>query len=290
MIMKNLTLSLFLLMGLLMYPAFSCAQDIRGDVNGDLEVNIADINHVIDIILEGNGNTPAADVNGDGEINIADINVIIDIILSGGAPTPDSHEYVDLGLPSGTLWATCNVGASAPEEFGDYFAWGETEPKVKYSESNYKWFGGTWYNYSRSITKYCTDSEYGYKGFVDNKTELDAEDDAAYVNWGPAWRMPSLEQIQELSDCHGQWTKRNGVNGVLITGPNGNTLFLPAVGWRIDNDLMDAGSGGFYWSRKLSDGAPNFAYCLGLGSESWGWTHFYRECGFAVRAVRATQD
>lgn len=91
-------------MGLLMYPAFSCAQDIRGDVNGDLEVNIADINHVIDIILEGNGNTPAADVNGDGEINIADINVIIDIILSGGAPTPDSHEYVDLGLPSGTLW------------------------------------------------------------------------------------------------------------------------------------------------------------------------------------------
>ena len=277
-------------MGLLMYPVFSCAQDIRGDVNGDLEVNIADINHVIDIILEDNGNTPAADVNGDGEINIADINVIIDIILSGGAPTPDSHEYVDLGLPSGTLWATCNVGASAPEEFGDYFAWGETEPKVKYSESNYKWFGGTWYNYSRSITKYCTNSEYGYKGFVDNKTELDAEDDAAYVNWGPAWRMPSLEQIQELSDCHGQWTKRNGVNGVLITGPNGNTLFLPAVGWRIDNDLMDTGSGGFYWSRKLSDGAPNFAYCLGLGSESWGWTHFYRECGFAVRAVRATQD
>jgi len=288
--MKNLTLSLFLLMGLLMYPVFSCAQDIRGDVNGDLEVNIADINHVIDIILEGNGNTPAADVNGDGEINIADINVIIDIILDGGAPTPDSHEYVDLGLPSGTLWATCNVGASTPEEFGDYFAWGETEPKVKYSESNYKWFGGTWYNYSRSITKYCTNSEYGYKGFVDNKTELDAEDDAAYVNWGPAWRMPSLEQIQELSDCHGQWTKRNGVNGVLIIGPNGNTLFLPAVGWRIDNDLMDTGSGGFYWSRKLSDGAPNFAYCLGLGSESWGWTHFYRECGFAVRAVRATQD
>ncbi len=262
---------------------------VKGDVNNDGEVNIADVNAVINIILGNGGNNSAADVNGDHEVNIADVNMIINIILGIYVPTPD-HEWVDLGLPSGTLWATCNVGANSPEEYGDFFAWGETEPKEKYSESNYKWYSGSWYNHRRSITKYCTNSEYGYKGFVDNKTELDPEDDAAYVNWGPAWRMPSIEQIDELSDCSAQWTQVNGVNGQLITGPNGNTLFLPAGGYFIDDSHEDPGTTGFYWSRKLSSGSPNFVYCLTLSSDDWGWWHFYRECGFTVRAVRVSQN
>ena len=262
---------------------------VKGDVNNDGEVNIADVNAVINIILGNGGNNSAADVNGDHEVNIADVNMIINIILGIYVPTPD-HEWVDLGLPSGTLWATCNVGANSPEEYGDFFAWGETEPKEKYSESNYKWYSGYWYNHSRSITKYCTNSEYGYNGFVDNKTELDPEDDAAYVNWGPAWRMPSIEQIDELSDCSAQWTQVNGVNGQLITGPNGNTLFLPAGGYFIDDSHEDPGTTGFYWSRKLSSGSPNFVYCLTLSSDDWGWWHFYRECGFTVRAVRVSQN
>jgi hypothetical protein len=261
---------------------------VKGDVNNDGEVNIADVNAVINIILGNGGNNSAADVNGDHEVNIADVNMIINIILGIYVPTPD-HEWVDLGLPSGTLWATCNVGANSPEEYGDYFAWGEIAPKDNYSESNYKWYSGSWYNHSRSITKYCTDSEYGYNGFIDYKTELDPEDDAAYVNWGPAWRMPSTEQINELSDCPAQWTQRNGVYGELFTGPNGNTLFLPAAGYCTYDSLEEPGTSGFYWSRKLSS-AQNFAYCLWGNSDGWGWWHFYRDCGFTVRAVRVSQN
>ena len=102
--------------------------------------------------------------------------------------TLDGHAYVDLGLPSGTLWATCNVGASSPEEYGDYFAWGETEPKNDYNWSTYKYCKGS----STTMTKYCTSSSYGT---VDNKTELEPSDDAATVNWGSNWQMPSLEQL-----------------------------------------------------------------------------------------------
>ena len=154
------------------------------------------------------------DVNGDGEVNIADVNAIINIILN---PAPaDDHEWVDLGLPSGTLWATCNVGASVPEQYGDYFAWGETTPKEYYDFSTYKWCNGTW----NSLTKYCSDS---FWGTVDNKRELDSEDDAASANWGSSWRMPSADQMKELCrSCTWQWIQRNGVNGQQVTGPNGS--------------------------------------------------------------------
>jgi hypothetical protein len=144
-------------------------------------------------------------------------------------------------LPSGTLWATCNIGANSPEEYGDYFAWGETAPKDDYNWSNYKWCNGT----LNKLTKYSTRSSYGYKGFVDNKTVLDPEDDAAYVNWGSSWRMPTTEQMQELIDnCSSVWTTQNGVNGRLFTGPNGNTMFLPATGvW--SNSISSAGLEGY---------------------------------------------
>ena len=136
----------------------------------------------------------------------------------------NGHEYVDLGLPSGLKWATCNVGATAPEEYGDYFAWGETETKATYDLSNYKWCNGTY----ESMTKYCTNSEYG---IVDNKTTLELSDDAARVNWGGSWRMPTKAEQDELrntDNCTWEWTTQNGVNGYKVTSKkNGNSIFLP---------------------------------------------------------------
>ena len=132
------------------------------------------------------------DVNHDGNVSISDVTCLIDYLLNG--TWPDDHEWVDLDLPSGTLWATCNVGADRPGDFGDYFAWGETTPKQSYSWENYKWC----YGYSSTLIKYCTNSSFGYNGFVDNKNELDPEDDAAYANWGPSWRMPTYDQAARL--------------------------------------------------------------------------------------------
>lgn len=122
----------------------------------------------------------------------------------------DYHEYVDLGLPSGTLWATCNVGANAPEEYGDYFAWGEIQPKDYYDESTYQYCIGS-YN---TLTKYCNNSSYGYNGFTDNLTTLQPEDDAATANWGAGWRMPTKGEWEELyNNTTCTWTTQNNVSG-----------------------------------------------------------------------------
>ena len=202
-------------------------------------------------------------------------------------PTPssgeiDGHEYVDLGLPSGTLWATCNVGADTPEGYGDYFAWGETEPKDEYSWANYKWCEGTW----NTMTKYCYNSQFGYNGFVDEKTELDPEDDAAYVNWGSSWLMPTFEQQQELIDnCTSTWTSLNGVFGYLFTGPNGKTMFLPAAGDRYEDALFFEGSNGYYWSRTIFSSEPDGAYRIYFNSGGVYWLYEARFYGFPVRPV-----
>ena len=135
---------------------------------------------------------PRGDTNQNGSVDISDVTCLINYLLNG--TWPDDHEWVDLGLPSGTLWATCNMGADRPGDFGDYFAWGETTPKQSYSWENYKWC----YGYSSTLIKYCTNSSFGYNGFVDNKNELDPEDDAAYANWGPSWRMPTYDQAARL--------------------------------------------------------------------------------------------
>ena len=197
--------------------------------------------------------------------------------------TPDNHEYVDLGLPSGTLWATCNVGATTPEDVGDYFAWGETAPKEIYDMDNYKWYDSS----SDKLTKYCTDDKYGT---VDYKTELLPEDDAAYVNWGPSWRMPTLEQQQELIErCTWQWVERDGVYGRLVTGPNGNTLFLPAADYRGDHSPDNARSCGAYWSRTLESGYPSGLYFLNFDWESVYLFSHIRSHGFTVRPVRVSK-
>ncbi len=199
---------------------------------------------MIDNLLSG---VPEGDVNQDGVANISDVTSLIDYLLSGSWPDdpvtpPDPHEWVDLGLPSGTLWATCNVGASNPEELGSYFAWGETATKDFYEWSTYKWCNGS----ETTMTKYCTNSDYGNDGFVDNKTELDPEDDAAYVNWGPSWRMPTTEQQCELyENCSSDWTTQNGVNGRLFTGPN--RITLPSYALKIKDLLINFGAFLFFY-------------------------------------------
>ena len=183
----------------------------------------------------------------------------------------DTHEYVDLGLTSGTLWATCNVGAYRPQDAGLFFAWGDTvghgsdtSDGYLFSWENYKW--GEVAGEDTNFTKYCSDSSRGKDGFTDGKNELDPEDDAAYVNWGSLWRTPSKEQFDELkSEC--TWTKTTvqGVNGYEVKGTNGNTIFLPETGWRIDDMLLD---GGAYWSRSTDPDDAGGAYYLGW--DDWG--------------------
>ncbi len=188
-----------------------------------------------------------------------------------------THEYVDLGLS--VKWATCNVGASKPEDYGYYFAWGETKPKEVYDWSTYKWCNGS----ENTMTKYCTSSSYGT---VDNKTTLDLSDDAAHVNWGGSWRMPTREEQDELrAKCTWEWTTQNGVNGRKVTGPNGNSIFLPAAGSRYEGSLYDAGSYGIYWSSSLRESFSEDAYYLRFYSSGVDWFGSGRYLGLSVRAV-----
>ena len=197
--------------------------------------------------------------------------------------TPDSgtengHEYVDLGLS--VKWATMNVGASTPEEYGDYFAWGETEPKATYSWSTYKWCNGS----KPTLTKYNMDSSYGT---VDNKTQLDLSDDAAHVNWGGDWRMPTDAEMTELrTNCTWTWTTENGVKGYKVSSKsNGNSIFLPAAGCRYNSARGSAGSFGYYWSSSLYSDGPYFACELRFYSDSVLRYSSNRYYGPSVRPV-----
>ena len=190
-----------------------------------------------------------------------------------------SYESVDLGLPSGIKWATCNVGATKPEEFGGYYAWGEIEEKSNYDWSTYKWGNGS----STGMTKYCT---YSNEGTVDNKTILDPEDDVAHVKWGGTWRMPTLEEQEELlNNCTWTWTTQNGVDGYKVTGPNGNSIFLPATGYRDGTAVYNRGSFGDYWSSSLYSGNNYNASYLSSGSYDHDWGKNVRYCGYSVRPV-----
>ena len=189
----------------------------------------------------------------------------------------NGYEYVDLGLS--VKWATMNVGASSPEEYGEYFAWGETTPKDTYKWSTYKWCKGS-YN---TMTKYCTNSSYGT---VDNKSVLDPEDDAAHVNWGGTWRMPThAEQDELMSKCTWTWMTQNGVKGRLVTGPNGNSIFLPAAGYRGGSLLSNAGSYGHYWSSSLDTDNPFRGWYLYFRPSNFDVSYSGRYYGLSVRAV-----
>ncbi len=225
-----------------------------------------------------------ASLSGDGSI--------VEDEDEGGEDDNQSREYVDLGLPSGTLWATRNVGAASPADYGDYFAWGETSPKTDYDWDTYKWCNGS----SKTQTKYNTRSSYGT---VDNKTVLEAADDAATANWGSAWRMPTTEEQIELlssSYCTWTWTTRTNSAGITINGyevkskSNGNSIFLPAAGYRGVTSLIYAGSYGYYWSSSLYSGIPYRAYGLDFNSGDHYWSYYsdYRYYGLSVRPVRAS--
>lgn len=166
----------------------------------------------------------------------------------------NKNKFVDLGLPSGTLWATCNVGAYSAGDYGDYFAWGEIQPKKYYSWGTYKWCNKAW----NKLTKYCDKTSYGDKGFADNLTTLEACDDAATVNLGNGWRTPSQTEIQELIDnCRCGWRKLNRTIGLLFTGPNGNSIFLPAGGNRWHGGCYGVGEHMSYLTNSLCSQAGN---------------------------------
>ena len=213
---------------------------------------------------------------------VANVDSITFSKVENPDPETDNHEYVDLGLS--VKWATCNVGASKPEEYGDYFAWGETQPKSNYDWSTYKWCNGSY----DTQTKYNTNSSYGT---VDNKTTLDLGDDAARANWGGSWRMPTDAELTEMREqCTWTWTTQNGVYGYKVTskksGYTNKSIFLPAAGYRGVSSLGSAGSGGYYWSSSLFSVSPYNA---------WSVVYFYsdsvygingtRSCGFSVRPV-----
>ena len=190
------------------------------------------------------------------------------------------EEYVDLGLPSGTLWATRNVGAETPEQYGDYFAWGETEPKSNYDWSTYKWCNGS----LETLTKYCTSSSYGT---VDNKTTLDLSDDVAHTNWGGSWRMPTTAEQDELrNNCTWTWTTQNGVNGYEVTSKkNGNSIFLPAAGYRSYTSLTNVVSSCYYWQNVCSASDPAGAFIWYYNQGGVGTGLFDRSYGLSVRPV-----
>ena len=194
--------------------------------------------------------------------------------------------YVDLGLPSGTLWATCNVGANAPEEYGDYFAWGETQTKSIYDWSTYQ-YG----NDEIRLIKYCSESGFGYNGFTDTLTVLLPEDDAATANWGSGWCMPTKAQWEELyQNTTNMWTTQNGVNGCLFTSANGASLFLPAAGYRWPDELYYAGSLGYYWSSSLDTSSPFSAWHFHTSSDWYYMISSFRSGGQSVRAVRSARQ
>lgn len=209
---------------------------------------------------------------------------------NGGGSNPttgtiNGHTWVDLGLPSGTLWANTNVGADTPEAYGGYFAWGETETKSTYYWNTYKYANG---DYDK-LTKYCNDASYGDDGFTDTLTVLLPEDDAATANWGGVWRMPTANEMHELlENCTHNWTTQNGVNGYLFTATNGNSIFLPAAGGHWDGNRT--GSYGDYWFSSLGTSSPEGAWNLHFDSYDCVTGNSGRCSGFSVRPVCSSQN
>ena len=197
-------------------------------------------------------------------------------------PVPQA---IDLGLPSGLKWASFNLGASRPEEYGNYYAWGETQTKTDYSYSSYKWCNGDYL-----MTKYCpvdkTDFWNG-AGSPDGKTVLDPKDDAARMNLGGKWRIPADWEWEELREhCTWTWTTQRGIKGQLVTAKNGNSIFLPAAGGRIESGSWNAGSFGYYWESSISLRFPTSARAAAFGSNIVGWDNNARIYGNSIRPVQ----
>ena len=249
----------------------------------------AAINSLIAAVNSGNTSAAAALAQ-----IIQKLEELKDKIGGGGGST---EEYVDLGLPSGIKWAKRNLGASKPSDYGNYYAWGETEPKADYTWATYKWMQAGQSDW-KHITKYTIADgqtegiwyDAGGTFIGDNKTTLEAADDAATRKLGSPWRMPTLVEIRELLDannCTWTWTTQDGKNGYEVKSKtNGNSIFLPAAGCRTGSALRNAGSEGDYWSSSLSTAYSYNARYLYFVSGVHGWFNSYRCYGFSVRPVR----
>lgn len=182
----------------------------------------------------------------------------------------DHVHAVDLGLS--VKWACCNIGANSPEEYGGYYAWGESEEKDYYDSSTYTWLNIE----TNEMTKYNE---------IDGKTTLDLEDDAAHILWGEDWRMPTQSEFQELMDrCTWEWTSLNGVYGYKVSG-NGNSIFLPAAGSRYEDITTNQGSRSCYMSSTLYVDDTVFECCLAFNKKDYYWINEYRRNGHTVRPV-----
>ena len=201
---------------------------------------------------------------------------------------PELYEWVDLGLPSGLKWAAWNVGATKPEEYGLYFAWGETQgyegitDEKQFSWEDYKLCGGS----SSTLTKYNNNSSYGT---VDNKLVLEQVDDAAYTSDNTC-RMPTRAELEELTaNTTSTWETLNGVNGRRFTSKtNGNSIFVPAAGFCDSGSVIIVGSGGCLWSSSLYESGPINGWRLGFDSgDVYVSNGLYRYYGYSVRAVKS---
>lgn len=232
------------------------------------------------------------DFDGDNKVTIQDITELINIYLeqSEGAA---GYKAIDLGLS--VKWANMNVGATAPEEAGNYYAWAWPNTLELYSVVNCPWLG----DWGRSVStyndfkKYCTNGAYGD---VDDKTQIELQDDAAYVNIDTTWRMPTLVEAQELLDnCTWECVTQNEMAGFLVTGPNGNSIFLPAAGVITSRmsatEVSNKGTQGCYWTSTLNNTASSQANAFYFWSTSWNTTHeissiFFRDNGMTIRGVQ----
>ncbi len=286
--------------GIIKFETYGPEPVLAGDANGDGVVDDKDIPYVgkrIFSVVDIDSLTKADDVNGDGVVDISDITMLVNILLKKGS---NEAEYVDLGLPSGTLWATRNVGASSPDESGIYYAWGETEDYTSQQNygsnmwSHYKWCDGS----MTTLNKYNTDANFGT---TDGKTVLDLEDDAAYVNLGSEWCIPTAEQFRELVNKEYttvEWTRNDWAFGYKITSKtNGKFIFLPVCGYYMQDILFQEGAYGYYWTSSLATYAPKAQFlelasnlcnvCLANGN---AWNAIFRCYGCNIRPVRRAAE
>ena len=271
--------------GKVKYPYYAAEDDryLHSPVNSSI-YNGEIIIEPAPLTVEDITNLISRYLDSEGEVTVEDITNLIDEYLNSDTPDiPTDPRAVDLGLS--VKWATMNIGATTPEEYGDYFAWGETMLKATYSMENYKWAGGS----SSSLTKYNNNSEYGP---VDDKMTLEPQDDAAYTLWGGTWRMPSSAEMNELKEmCTWVWVAHNyvtneGVSGYNVTGPNGNSIFLPAAGWRNENEgEQSAGEWGNYWTSSLQAANPIRSHSLWFSSDNISMGDYSRWYGRTIRPV-----
>ena len=201
----------------------------------------------------------------------------ISTVLSEPSGNENGYEYVDLGLS--VKWATCNIGATTPEKFGDYFAWGETTSKADYRWDTYKWCNIA----DTTLTKYCVSNKYG---IVDNTITLDPTDDAATILWKGKWRMPTDEEWAELrTECTWYWTTKNYINGYKIVGKNGNSIFLPAAGYQLNEDSNEKKTSGYYSSASLYVDLSQYAHSIFFNAKLIDKYYNGRFCGQSVRPV-----